>query len=158
MGWFSNKRDNQNAVAAAATAAVNAVPFHEKMEQWIDGLDWYERECSGYVSPEAFSILRRMNDKFNEIAFFLRSYQVRAEEEYVLESTLRKYIPETLVIFNQLPEEERMDGGDADKQLIQQFNTMFDNIKNLNQQMHENVKKDLRQQTAFVEDRFANMP
>ncbi len=157
MGWFSNKRNNQN-VAATVAATVTAVPFHEKMDKWIDGLDWYERECSGYVSPEAFSILRRMNDTFVEISFFLRSYQVRAEEEYILESTILKYIPDTLSLYNQLPEEERVDGDEADKQLITQFNTMFNNIKDLNKQMHENIKKDLRQQTAFVEDRFTNMP
>lgn len=145
----------KNKTPAVAVPVIAQVPFHEKMRGWLNDLDWYERESSGIVSAEAYSELREMNSLLWEVSQFLETYPIRAEEEYILESTIRTYIPSTLNIFNQLSPADQVDGGTADKQLIEQFATMHDNVIALNSQMHENVRKNLSQQTAFVQERFS---
>ncbi len=145
----------RNIEAAVQQVVAPVKPFPEKMVEWIETLDWYERASSSIISTEAFSELRRMNDLLRATAEFLKSYPVQAEEEYILENTIQNYIPSTLNIFNQLPQTDQTPGGKADVQLIEQFRTMHENVYKLNQQMHENVRRDLNTQTQFVQDRFA---
>lgn len=149
FGFFRSKTPTVPVTVAPA------VPFNQKMKVWLDELDKYERESSGIVSAEAYSELREMNSLLWEVSDFLATYSIRAEEEYILESTIRTYIPSTLNIFNQLAPADQVEGGVADKQLIEQFVTMHDNVIAVNSQMHENVRKNLSQQTAFVQERFA---
>lgn len=151
MGLFKRR----TADAIVQQVVTPAKPFPEKMLDWIEALDWYERESSGIISTEAFSELRRMNDLLRATARFLKTYPVKAEEEYIIENTIQTYIPSTLNIFNQLPLEDQTPGGKADVQLVEQFRTMHENVYKLNQQMQENVRRDLNTQTQFVQDRFA---
>lgn len=147
------KRRTADAIVQQVVTPVK--PFPEKMVDWLESLDWYERESSGIISAEAFSELRRMNDLLRATATFLKTYPVQAEEEYIIENTIQNYIPSTLNIFNQLPVGDQTPGAKADVQLIEQFRTMHENVFKLNQQMHENVRRDLNTQTQFVQDRFA---
>lgn len=136
------------------TPAPAPVPFPDKLAAWVDNLDWYARSVSNALSAEAYSELRRISDIFNQTIIFLRQYAIRAEEEYIAEATLTDYIPSALNIFMQLPTAEQTPGGVADKQLITQFQTIHTSVYQLNQQMHENVRRDLTEQTLFVQERF----
>lgn len=157
MAWFGRKRDNAN-TAAVTLPAIVPVAFHVQMTAWLDELAWYERECSAIISPVVFSRLRVISDVLTEIATFLENYPVRAEDEYIIQSTITNYIPSTLNIFNQLPAHERGEGSEADQMLLSQCESIEHSVRTLNRDMHERVKSNLASQTIFVENRFANQP
>jgi len=150
FGWFRSK-DNSTPDPAVTSPPV---PFSEKLAVWVDNLDWYTRTVSNILSAEAYSELRRINDAFKQTIVLLRTYAIRAEEEYIAESTLTDYIPSALNIFMQLPPSEQTPGEKADTQLITQFRTIHASVHQLNQQMNENVRRDLTEQTLFVQERF----
>lgn len=157
MAWFGRKNDSPD-TAPVNLPTIITVPFHEQMTAWLDELAWYERECSAIISPAAFSKLRVISDVLTEIASFLENYPVRAEDEYIIQSTITNYIPSTLNIFNQLPAHERVIGSEADNMLLSQCENIERSVRTLNKDMHERVKSNFATQTIFVENRFAHQP
>lgn len=146
------RKKNQQPLPPVASPVV---PFVQKMDEWLDMLDWYERECSAYVSTRVYSRLRGINDLLRKTRPFLTTYNIRAEEEYLIKATLTSYIPDALNLFNQLPAEERYDGSVADKQLLTQCDNYEKSMLELLESMKQQVERDLDVQTAFVEERFS---
>jgi len=161
MVWsiFGGRRDNQNnPVAAAAATALAPAPFPEQLAEWIEELNWYERESSGILSASVYSRLRIISDLLVNINSFIKDYPIRPEDEYILKSTVTDYIPSALNIFNQLPSHEQVPGGEADVMLLDQCENIERSVRKLNTEMHERVKSNLASQTIFVENRFNNQP
>lgn len=153
FGWFRRDEDSP-AVNPANILAPK--PFHEQMIDWIDDLDWFERESSGFISTNVFSRLRVINDLLSDVNEFIKRYNIRAEEEYIIKSTITQYIPDALNIFNQLPAHDRAPGSEADRMLLDQCDNIERSIRQLNTDMHNRVKSELATQTQFVEDRFSH--
>lgn len=151
FGWF---RRDDDAPAVNPANILAPKPFHEQMLDWLDELDWFERESSGFISTKVFSRLRVINDLFYDVNEFIKKYNIRAEEEYIIKSTITQYLPDALNIFNQLPAKDRAPGSEADRQLLDQCDNIERSVRQLNTDMHNRVKAELATQTQFVEDRF----
>lgn len=151
FGWLKRNRD----LLDHAEVAPVEKKFHEHLEDWVEELDWLERDASAFLSTDVYSRLRVINDLFRETVEFTKTYSVQAEEEYILESTLTKYIPDSLNVFRQLPANERSEGGKADLMLLEQCEDFERSVRLLNESMVNRVKNDLSAQTTFVENRFA---
>lgn len=128
--------------------------FNESFVEWLDELDWLERAHSGILSAKAFARFRVISDELRLLANSMQSYEVRAEEAYVLEGTVRRHIPEALGLFARLPFEERTAGEKADMMLLSQCENIDRTIRKLNQEMKDRVMKDLDAHTIFVEEQF----
>lgn len=149
FSWF---RDNSQQLRESQPP-VTTKPFYENMEEWIDELDWTERKFSSTVSPHVYSRLRIINDLFRNLIPFIEKYNIRAEEEYIIKSTLNNYIPEALSIFERLSKEDRTRNNE---QLLQQFFNIEKNVRQLIDSMEQRVESELSAHTAFVEERFSH--
>lgn len=143
-----------NAAAQAAAAANPAVPFPVMLGELLDALEWDVRGSSHVLSAAAFSRLRTVCGEVHELVKFLQSYEVRAEEAYVLEGTVRRHVPEALDLFRRLTVEEQAAGGAGDVMLLEQCDHIERSLRELNASMRARVLNELDSQTLFVEQQF----
>ena len=131
-----------------------AIPFHETFAGWLDELDWLERYNSHILSAKAFAQLRVISDELREFVVFLQTYEIRPEEAYVLEGTVRRHIPEAIQLFSRLTVPEQEAGKEADVMLLEQCEHIEKSVRDLNKSMRARVLDDLDSQTMFVEQQF----
>lgn len=158
MAWFNRRRNNEAVsvptVPTEATPAVPQVSFSEKMLGWSEDLAWVEKSYSNILSTQVYSELRSIHDVLESIAELISHYSIRTEEEYLIESTLKNYIPSALAIFSQLPPDKQRSGEEADLMLMSQCRNVKQNVVSLKEQLQTQIMNNLTTQTMFVEERF----
>lgn len=150
------RKDDRADQAAQNTPVVPppVAPFHETFTGWLDELDWLERRNSHILSAKAFAQLRVISDELREFVMFLQTYEIRPEEAYVLEGTVRRHIPDAIQLFSRLTVPEQEAGKEADVMLLEQCEHIEKSVRDLNQSMRARVLDDLDSQTMFVEQQF----
>lgn len=146
--WFKNNDDS--------TILEPELSFHQKLLMWLYDLDVLEKKSSNILSTEVYSRLRIINDLLYIISDFIEKYDPKIEEKYTLEKTIKEYIPQTIMLFQQLPDEDQYNGSPADMMLLKQCETIEKSLRKMLEKMVNNIKDDLTIQTSFVDKRFEN--
>lgn len=150
MAWFGNK------TPTTAIPVVIKKPYHEIMAKERDELHWFIKQNSHAISTEAYSKLREVEKVLAELNEFLKDNTPRAEDEYLLSSIMGDYIPTAITLFTRLPLHDQAKGSEADKLLISQCKTFEKDLNDRNLELHERVRREMRTQAAFIEERFTN--
>ena len=134
-------------------------PFPEKSfgDTFSDNLahlDALIRASSNVLSVKAHLYLTVISDKLHALCSFLDDYDIRAEEEYILDKLVTRYIPDTVDLFCKLDSSQKHPGGNADKEVIKQCADFEKNIDRTFVLMKQNCQRKLDVQTSFVNERL----
>lgn len=147
-------RDNGGGVPVVAPS----LPFHARMEEWLDIFSRLTKISGWIISTEVFSELRLTHDyavRVKELA--KEGHRISPEQEYLIESSLCSYLPSALSTFERLPTGLQAPGGEADSLLLAQCVKMRESMKSLKSSLESELMRDLNSQALFVEERFNSL-
>lgn len=155
MGWFKF-RNSDNSPAPQPTLI--AKPYYVKMAESRDALHWLVKKYSNEISTATFSEIREMERTLADINKFIETHPTTATDEHMLDSIMTDFLPSALSLFSQLPAQNKTEGSQGEILLLTQCQTMAKDLKARNTELHERAEQRLRNQAAFIEDRFTGPP
>ena len=138
----------------AFSAPIPAMSFSERVTSELDSLARVEQRMSSQVSAAVFSQLRTIDDIVRPLLVHISTRTVLVETEVALESLVKDYVPTPLSLFEQLPANEKVDGGKADLLLQSQYATIISSTFNLAKGVYGNSMSALETNAIFVQDKF----
>ncbi len=136
------------------TPLVPEPPFHEKALEQLNLLEKFVKEMSNSVSTEVYSQLRTMDDIIRPLLEYLKTHDIAVEQEVLIQSTITDYIPTPLETFRMLPENDKLEGGKGNSLLLQQYDTIESNIRELSDEIYGRVLSALNTQANFIKSKF----
>ena len=114
MGWFRSD---------TAPTAVQAPPLSmtDRFRVALDTLASASRAASAVISPDAYSTLRRIDDRIRPLIDDLEGRVILPEHEVAIDQFIRVFTPDTLNLFLGLPASDQRDGGRGDTLLQEQL-------------------------------------
>lgn len=111
-------------------------------------------QASGVLSPQAYSLVRQVDDIIRSLLPYIEKQPLIMEHEVVIQNILTDYIPTPISTYLRLDASDRGDGSHADLLLCQQFATIRDNMWDLAEQIRDAGLKELSIQAGFISERF----
>lgn len=129
-------------------------PFHVEALEKLDELSVFVKKCGGDVSPVVFSRLRELDDVLRPLVKFLGEHETVMENRVVVLKIITEYVPDPLQLFLGLPVVERVAGSRGELLLIEQYDILVKNTREIASEITEQAFNELATQTIFIKDRF----
>ena len=150
--WFDRKDSSTN---SRITPQLPPLSFHDKMMKILDDLAVDIRRQSRNISPETYSVMRRIDDALRRVLTEMKDKRITPEHEYDLQATATDYLPEALRLYLDIPSSQRGENTPAEISLMHQYETLYLSVLKLEKMIHDQAILELKSHASFIENRFS---
>lgn len=151
MSLFGFGRGERN---TAPIPTVPAPSFLDRTREQMSQLARLTAQASGVLSPEAYSLVRQVDDILRPLLTYIERQPLIVDHEVLIQNVLTEYIPTPIQTYLRLDVADRGDNSQADLLLRQQFATIRDNMLELAESIRSAGLKELSVQAGFISERF----
>ncbi len=144
MGWF---RGN----TAPTPVQTQPASITDRFREQLNTLASAARQASAIVSPEAFSTLRRIDDRMRPLIDDLEGRELLPEHEVAIEHFIATFVPDTLNLFLGLPASDQQHGGRGDTMLCEQLLALEQRARDFGDMMRTDALQAMTTNGFFLE-------